>query len=508
MRAVYGSRCTTREMRAWEVNSAALGVPTRLLMENAGAAVARFVYEEFRPRRVHVVAGTGGKAGDGFVAARHLATYGVEVRVYLLYRRQLVHHPDAVDALRALEASGVEIIEDYWRWGGGREWLEADVVIDALLGTGVKGEVRRPYSDVIGALNEAKARVVSIDVPSGVDPDTGRVLGVAVRAEATITMHCVKRGLVEGEGPRYAGRVVVANIGVPRDAWLYIGPGDLEVYTPRRREWARKGEAGRVLVVGGSIDFYGAPWIAALAAFYSGADLVYLAAPEPVFSTIYSPEVIPVRLGGQRLRVSHVEELEPHLEKADAVLVGPGIGLHRETLTAARLLVKTALEKGKVVVVDADGLKALAGHETPRDRVESLNGLGILTPHLGEASLLLGRRIDDSLESRIRAATELSRRLDAFTVLKGRVDIVAYPDDRYRLNRSGTPDMTAGGTGDVLAGVAAGLAAQARSPEPAALLAPYVTGLAGERSVEEHGRAAPTLLLREVSRILAGIRYK
>ena len=505
---MLGSRCTTREMRAWEVNSAALGVPTRLLMENAGASVARFVYEEYKPRRVHIVAGTGGKAGDGFVAARHLAAYGVEVRVYLVHRRQLVHHPDAIDALRALEASGVDVHEDYWRWGEGKDWLNADVVIDALLGTGVRGEVRRPYSDVIEALNESGAKIVSIDVPSGIDPDTGRVLGVAVKADATITMHCVKRGLVEGEGAKHAGRVIIANIGVPRDAWLYIGPGDLEVYTPRRREWARKGEAGRVLVVGGSAEFYGAPWIASLAAFYSGADLVYLAAPEPVFSTIYSPEVIPVKLGGQRLRISHVEELEPYLDRADAVLVGPGIGLHRETLVAARLITKKAIEKGKIVVIDADGLKALASHETQRDRIDALNGAAVLTPHLGEASLLLGERIGDSLEARIDAAQKLSRKFEAYVVLKGRVDVVAFPDGGYRLNRSGTPDMTAGGTGDVLAGVAVGLAAQARSPKIAAILAPYVTGLAGERSVEEYGRAAPTLLLREVSRILAGIRYK
>ncbi len=495
-------------MRAWELNSAALGVPTRLLMENAGAAVARLVYEELRPRRVTVVAGTGGKAGDGFVAARHLAAAGVEVRVYLLYRRQLVHHPDAVDALRALEASGVEVREDYWRWGADRDWLDADVVIDAMLGTGVRGEVRSPYREAIEALNSSGARVVSIDVPSGIDPDTGRALGVAVRADVTVTMHCVKRGLVEGEGPRYAGRVVVANIGVPRDAWLYIGPGDLEAWLPRRREWARKGEAGRLLVVGGSAEFYGAPWIAALAAFYAGVDLVYLAAPEPVFSTIASPEVIPVRLPGGHLRVPHVHQLEEHLDRVDAVLIGPGLGLRPETQVAARLLAKRAVEKGKIVVLDADGLKAMAGSETPRDAVETLSGLGVLTPHAGEASLLLGTRVGEGLGERIEAAKRLAEKLEAHVILKGRVDVVAHPDGSHRLNRSGTPDMTAGGTGDVLAGVAAGLAAESRNPRIASELAPYIVGLAGERSVSEHGRAAPTLLIREIPRILAPIRYK
>ncbi len=504
---MHRATCTTQEMRAWEINSQSLGVPTRLLMENAGAAVARVVAEQ-RPKSVSIVAGTGGKAGDGFVAARHLAAMGINVRVYLVYRRENIKHPDAVDALRALEASGVEVNEDYWRWGCSSDWLDADIIIDAMLGTGLRGEVRSPYREIINQLNAAGATRVAIDVPSGLDPDTGRVHGAAVKAHLTVTMHCVKRGLVEGEGPRYAGRIIVANIGLPRDAWLYIGPGDLEVLAPRRREWARKGEAGRVLVVGGSAEFHGAPWIAALAAFYAGADLVYLAAPEPVFATIHSPEVIPVRLQGQRLRINHVEELEAHLERVDAVLVGPGLGLHPETSVAARLIVKKAVEKGKIIVIDADALKALKNGETPRDTIEGLGGLGILTPHAGEASLLLGGVKLETLEDRVAVAQRIAEMLDAHVILKGRVDVVAHPDGSYRLNRTGTPDMTAGGTGDVLAGVTAGLAAETRDAKRASILAPYVTGLAGEKAVEEWGRAAPTLLIREVSRILARVRYK
>ncbi len=504
---MYRATCTTREMRAWEINSQHLGVPTRLLMENAGAAVAR-VTAELKPRRVSIVAGIGGKAGDGFVAARHLAVMGVEVRVYLVYRRENVKHPDALDALQALEASGVEVHEDYWKWGHSSDWLDADVIVDAMLGTGLRGEVRSPYREIIERVNAASATRVAIDVPSGLDPDTGRVHGAAIEAHVTITMHCVKRGLVEGDGPRYAGKVVVANIGLPRDAWLYIGPGDLEVLAPKRREWARKGEAGRVLVVGGSAEFYGAPWIAALAAFYAGADLVYLAAPEPVFTTIHSPEVIPVRLQGQRLRINHVDELEAHMERVDAVLVGPGLGLHPETRVAARLIVKKAVEKGKIVVIDADAIKALKNGETPRDKIEELNGLGIITPHAGEASLLLDGARLETIEDRIAAAQRIAEKLDTHVILKGRVDVVAHPDGSYKLNRTGTPDMTAGGTGDVLAGVTAGLAAETRDAKRAAILAPYVTGLAGENAVREQGRAAPTLLIREVSRIFARVRYK
>ncbi|AEM38830.1 carbohydrate kinase, YjeF related protein [Pyrolobus fumarii 1A] len=505
---MLGAICTTREMRAWEINSAHLGVPTRLLMENAGATVARIILERFKPRTVSVVAGVGGKAGDGLVAARHLSTAGVHVRVFLVSRPESIHHPDTLDALKAAEAAGVELHYDYMRWADS-DWLDADVIVDAMLGTGVRGELRRPYREIVEEINRSGRKVVAIDIPTGIDPDTGKVLGTAVKADITVTMHCIKAGLKQNDGPRHAGEIVVANIGLPRDAWLYIGPGDLEVLLPRRREWARKGEAGRVLVVGGSKWFYGAPWIAALSAFYAGADLVYLAAPEPVFNTVVSPEIIPVPLPGDILRVNHARELEDRIQLADVILVGPGIGAHRESWIASRLIVKRALELGKLVVVDADGLKALTEYATPQDRIESLDGKAILTPHVGEASLLLGKRIGhEDIEARIEAAKHLADKLSAVVILKGRIDVVAKPGGYYRLNRSGTPDMSAGGTGDVLAGVTAGLLAEIKDPWIAAQLAAYVTGVAGEEAVREQGRAAPSLLIREVSRTLSRVRYK
>ncbi len=505
---MLASTCSTREMRAWEVNSAALGVPTRLLMENAGATVARVVVERFKPKRVSVVAGVGGKAGDGLVAARHLATYGIEVRVYLVYRRESIKHPDTLDALKAAEVSGVEIIEGHEKWLGGKEWLDADLVIDAMLGTGVKGDLREPYRRIVEEINRSGIDVVAIDVPTGIDPDTGTILGTAIRARVTVTMHCVKKGLTSDEARSYTGDIIVANIGLPRDAWLYVGPGDLEAFLPRRPEWARKGQSGRILVVGGSRWFYGAPWIASLAAFYAGADLVYLAAPEPVLEKPFSPEVIPVPLTGSHLRPEHLEELKEYIERADVILVGPGISTHPEALRTARLVARRALEGGKLVVIDADGIKALASYDTPGDRLASLEGRGVITPHAGEASLLLGGSRISTLDERIEAARRLAERLKAVVVLKGRIDVIASPTGAYRLNRSGTPDMTAGGTGDVLSGVIAGLLGEAKDPWIAALLGSYVTGIAGEQSVASEGRAAPLNLLRYVARELARVRYK
>lgn len=500
------SVCSTQEIRAWEQNSVWFGVPTRLLMENAGSAVARTVFEHVKPpAEVLVFAGVGGKAGDGFVAARHLDSLGYTVKVFLVYRRENVQHPDAKENLEVLLNIGVPVIEDYNRWLD-KVPEKTDVLIDALLGTGFKPPLREPYRTVIEKLNKIKAKLrVAIDVPSGVDADTGEA-DSAFKADVTVCMDCVKKGLLSRRAQTFSGKIVVAPIGIPRAAKLYVGPGDYRVFLPRYRESAHKGVHGRVMVVGGSSEFVGAPWLAALSSLYGGVDLVYLAAPAPVLSSSISPEIIPIKLHGERLVEAHVERLVNEIvsKRVHVLVLGPGAGRREETINFFCKLYEKLTHSEHVsllgIVVDADALYSSAqclGHLQEVGRRHNV----ILTPHLGELKRLLGREIADTLERRIEASKEAAKKTNSVVLLKGAIDVIASPNGKIKLNRTGTAQMTVGGTGDVLAGLVAAFLARGATPFYAAALAAFVNGLAGERVVKNVGRVTPMLLIEWLPRV-------
>lgn len=491
-----GSRTvSTRDMRAYEINSEAMGVPTIMLMENAGASVARAVEEGLgggSGRRVAVIAGKGGKAGDGFVAARHLAALGARVKVYLLYPPESIKHPDASRNLDILTRTGnVELA----KWRGKLDEV-FDAVIDAMLGTGTRGKLRDPVKSAVEEANTAQGLKVAVDLPTGVDPDTGEILGTAFRADITVTMHAAKPGLLRGEAREYVGRLVVANIGMPPRAWTHVGPGDVVARVPRRPRKTHKGMGGRVLVVGGSASFVGAPWLSALATLAGGADLAYLYTPQPVARHRFSPEVIVTPLEGEILEERHVDMLVEAASRVDAVVVGPGMGLARETSVAVAELLSKLAKLDKPVVVDADALKVV-GREGIR-----LTYKFILTPHLGEASRLLGEEIEDELEPRIKAAERIARKYGSVVLLKGWVDVIAGGGREARLNETGVPEMSVGGTGDVLAGLAAAFACKTLDAREAAEVAAYVNGVAGMLAYRREGTAAPTALLRYIPVVL------
>ena len=499
--------CSTQEVRAWEQNSVWLGVPTKLLMENAGSAVARTVYERIKPpAKVLIFAGVGGKAGDGFVAARHLDSFGYIVKVLLVYRKENIRHPDAKENLKTLFNIGVPVVEDYSRWIDEIP-EETDVLIDALLGTGFKPPLREPYRTIIDKLNKIKAKLkVAIDVPSGVDGDTGAV-DVAFKADVTVSMDCVKKGLLGKQAQGFVGEIVVASIGIPRAAKVYVGPGDYRVFSPRYREGAHKGVHGRVMVVGGSLEFVGAPWLAALSSLYAGVDLAYLAAPTPVLSNIISPEIIPVRLYGERLVETHVEKLisEINTKRVHALVLGPGAGRHEETVNFFCKLfeelarVEHASLRG--IVVDADALYSCTLCREQLQRVGKRYEV-VLTPHLGELRRLLEREIPNTLEHRIEASREAAKKINAVVLAKGAIDVIVSPNGQMKLNKTGSPQMTVGGTGDVLAGLVAAFLARGASAFYAAALAAFINGLAGERVASSIGRVTPMLLIEWLPRTL------
>ncbi len=485
----------TMDVRAYEINTVALGLPLRYLMENAGSGVARIVWRELgdmEGKRVAVLAGKGGNAGDGFVAARHLAGLGAEVDVIMLYKPEEVVHEDASFNLSLLSRLDSVTLRRY------PSSLEGyDVVIDAILGTGVRGELRDPIRRAVEQASEADSLRVAVDVPTGIDPDTGRVHGTAFKADITVTMQFVKKGLLAEEARPYVGRIETVNIGVPPDAWVKVGPGDVAARLRRRPRTAHKGEGGRIAVIGGSHRYVGAPWLASLAALAGGADLVFLFSVEPVVKARFSPEIIAQALSGDVLEERHVDSILRMLEELgpiNSVVVGPGIGLAKETRHAVALLIEN-LKNVEAIVVDADGLKIVA-EEKPRPASPMA-----LTPHLGEASRLLGRKVEDTKEARIEAARSIAESYESVALVKGWLDVIA-DNEKYRVNDTGVPEMSVGGTGDILSGLLGGLVARAPSLFDAACMAAYVNGLAGELALRKHGAAHPTMLLEEIPLIL------
>ncbi|HDJ04911.1 MAG TPA: NAD(P)H-hydrate epimerase, partial [Candidatus Bathyarchaeota archaeon] len=294
---------TTKEMRVLELNAEYFGVSRLQLMENAGRNVAVEVASRFKPQeaRIAVFCGLGGNGGDGFVAARHLLCLGFKVEVILAGKPSNITSEEAKKNWQALESLGDSITVKEVYDSSLVPDVEADVVIDALLGIGVKGRLRPPILQIVKAINEAEAFRVAVDVPTGIDSDTGEVLGEAVRADLTVTFHKAKPGLLKAK--EYVGDLVVRHIGLPKEIERYAGPGDVYAVVKPRPPESHKGDFGRLLVIGGSAVYFGAPALVASAALRTGVDLAYIAAPEKTAQAIstMSPSLITFKLEGDHL---------------------------------------------------------------------------------------------------------------------------------------------------------------------------------------------------------------
>jgi len=464
------------EMRVLETNSIAHGIPLIRLMEAAGKSVAEEVARRLDPEeagKIVVLVGRGGNGGDGLVAARYLDSWGYRVEVLPAYRPELISSPDTrvnyeivsrIDSIKIHRPGTLEALD------------EASVIIDGLLGTGVKGELRDPIRSLVERANSIDAELkVAIDTPTGVDPDTGEVHGLAFRADVTVTFHDVKKGLEKV--PEYTGEIVVANIGIPSTAWRYVGPGDVEHRIPRRPRDAHKGSSGRIVVVGGSYSYTGAPALSGLAALHSGANLSFIILPEPVRGIVasYSPELITLPYQSRFLGIEQVDTVEKMIDelRPHVVVIGPGLGRRAETLKAIQKLLRSLLEKDVFLVIDADALKAFKVGEI------RFKGRAVLTPHRGEFYSLTGIKLSGDPASDADEVAEAARRLEATILLKALVDIIS-DGGRTRLNRTGNQYMAIGGTGDVLTGIVASVLARTRDPFIAACIGAYVNGLAGD----------------------------
>jgi NAD(P)H-hydrate epimerase len=473
---------TPEEMAEADERTISAGTPAEVLMERAGRAVAHraIVLAGGRyGKRAAVVCGVGNNGGDGFVVARLLAAAGMSVRCFNV-------DPDreprgaAASALQKLRAAG-GITQPFER-----TWLQrADVIVDAVFGTGFRGTAEGDAAKAIGAMNEALAPVLSVDIPSGVEGATGRAEGSAVDARATVVMQAQKVGTAVGRGAALAGQVEVVDIGIGVEgarAWM-AEAADVAHTLPRRAVDAHKRSGGSVVSIGGSAGMSGAAILAARAAGRAGAGYVtagVTAAVEPILSGTL-PEVLTVTGPGDALAPSAMRAFAPALERADAVAVGPGLG----TGDAQAGLLDALLPAVEVpLVIDADALNLLAGREAG---LEGRAGPTVLTPHPGELARLSRTAIDEVQGDRLRSARDAAARYDCVVLLKGHRTVVARPDGTAVVVPAGGPELATAGTGDVLTGVVAALLAAGLDPFEAAWTAAYVHGEAGAVAARTHG---------------------
>lgn len=459
-------------------------------------------------QRIGIFCGPGNNGGDGIAVARILLEEGYRVRTFLVGARAKMT-PDA----RAMEERLAEA-------GGALEpldledrlltvWLSTcDCYVDALFGVGLKRPVEGDFLAAVRWMNGRRAPVVSCDLPSGVDGDTGEVLGEAVRARTTVTFTCAKPGLYLGAGAGCAGEVQEADIGIPRDLvhqmiWrgpepIELNPNDMHCVLPRRPADGHKGDFGRVFILGGSEGYTGAPILAARGALRTGAGLVYVGVPREVYpiAAVKCEEAMAFPLP---------EEYTAILEKAaacDVAVIGPGLGRHPQT----ECLVRSLLSDLTIpVVLDADGINALAGHI---DVLDSRSAPTVLTPHTGEFARLTGCPLP--VRDPVAAARSFAKAHRCTLVLKGRGTVTAALEGKVWLCGTGNPGMAKGGSGDVLAGMIAALLGQkhlngpgASVPETAAL-AVWLHGRAGDRCAEQYGEYAmlPTDLIEMLPQVL------
>jgi NAD(P)H-hydrate epimerase len=448
------------EVRVLDINSEQFGVPIDALMENAGEAVAETITKEAgRGKRIAVVCGVGNNAGDGFVAARNLMRDN-DVTVLLANPPGDIRTDAAKRAFQRVKHISSSSV--------GVNFSRFDLVVDALLGTGTTKEVREPYRTLINRINDSGTPVVSIDVPSGLGTD------LQIKASVTVTFTDVKEGMT----PENSGRIVVQDIGIPTDASKYVGPGEY-VYYPVRSKDAHKGESGRLLIVGGG-PFTGAPALAGLAAYRMGVDLVSIATPWMSYGPIasYSPNLIVHRLSGDVLGKEDVPEVLRLMKHADAMLIGPGLGLDQSTQEAVRTIVRAC---ELPLVIDADAITAVSAD------VSVLMGKKcVITPHAREYLSVTGHELPKEMEARAADVAESATALGVVLLVKGMVDVIS--DGSWtKLNRTGNAGMSVGGTGDSLAGEVGALLSKQVSPFNSARMAAFTNGAAGDLAYDRIG---------------------
>jgi len=487
---------TVEEMReADRMAMEELQIPGLLLMENAGLKSAQCIADLFGPvagQRVGIFCGKGNNGGDGFVIGRHLSRMGAEVHFWLTGKKDALRGDAAVN-LQIADRMGLPI-EELEDWDPETGLDAFDLLIDALLGTGLKGEVRGIYAKIIESLRRFGGPVVAVDIPSGLDGDTGQPLGTCVRADLTITMGNVKTGMMFYPARNFIGELYIADLSVPEHMYDALQPqkfllsvDDYRELLPPRPPDGYKNTFGKVLVFAGSTGLTGAATMASLSALRSGAGMVFLGCPKSLNAileeklTEVMTRPLPETDTGS-LASEAFDAAEQVLGWADVLALGPGLSTHPDTREFVR---QVLTRQSRPMVIDADGLNNLQGQT---GLLAEYGGPLVLTPHPGEFARLTGLKKPQIEQDRIGVARRFAREWRAVLLLKGAPSLIAAPEGDVFFNPTGNAGLATAGSGDVLTGLIAGFLAQGLSALHAALLGAFVHGLAGDLAAFELGQ--------------------
>lgn len=486
--------CYAHEMRS--IDKAATetgGIPSIVLMENAAAACAYELIKDFgnlKSKRVAVFCGKGNNGGDGFALARRLQNLGADVSVYLVSGNEFSGDAKInFDIIKNMDID-IDVIHD-------TENLKyiiraCDIVVDAIYGTGIRGSVTGISYDVIREINENSSYTLSVDVPSGTGSDSGEVCGICVKADKTVTFAAYKVGMLMFPAADFTGDVIVADISIPdyiiEEQGISINVIDDEFIRrnyPKRRNNSHKGDYGKLLVIAGSEGMSGAAYLSSQSAMETGSGLVTLALPDVINSAMEAKttEVMTLPLESEHGHISKeaADKILSAMEKADAVLIGSGLGRSRD----AEFILETVLKNAAVpVVVDADGINAASKNI---EIIKECQSPLIFTPHTAEMSRLTGLSAEYIEENRLAVSKEFAEEMGATVILKGHHTIVTDAGGEQYISITGNSGLAAGGSGDVLAGMVASYAARGINETIAASMAVHIHGMAGDIAMEKYG---------------------
>jgi NAD(P)H-hydrate epimerase len=477
---------TGKEIKILDKNSEYFGVPPADLMENAGKKVAKFIISNLKPhfKKTVLFCGTGNNGGDGFVAARYLAGKS-KVSVFLTGKEiRTIIAKNNYSKLKKLD------INTYTKLNEVNGLIDDnDIIVDAMLGIGLKGELKKPYSTIVDKINLAKNKtIVSVDTPTGLGTNHG------LKPDHTITFHNVK----EGMNKKNSGDIHIVDIGIPREAADYVGPGELSIYYPKPKKESHKGDNGIILVIGGG-PYVGAPALAGLAALRTGADLTLIATPKRSWQPIatFSPNFIVKDLNSEILTNDDLPVIKNLLKKCDSVVLGPGLGDSKKTKDAVKKIVELIIIKNKKLVIDADAIKPV-GEQLKLIK----NSKIVITPHAGEFKELTGEKLSENFDKRAYGVEQWAKKLGITILLKGPVDIISN-GETTKLNKIHNEAMTVGGTGDVLAGIIGALLSKNCEPYNAARIAAFLNGEAGNEAFKKYSYGLlATDIIEEIPTVL------
>lgn len=463
------------------------GIPSMVLMERAALAVAEEIRRRVDAPSVLCVCGCGNNGADGLAVARLLTEWGIPASVLALGREEHATEEWRVQR-RIVENLAIPVVTN-------PEPEEYTVIVDALFGIGLGRDLEGSYAEWVERINQSRAWVISVDMPSGISAADGRVLGTAVMADLTVTFGVGKAGLLFYPGALYAGEVLVKQIGFPQRNIEAVRPQlytfdreDLALLPPRRPD-ANKGTAGKLLLIAGSRNMAGAAALAARAAYRMGAGLVRVLTPaanREILQILVPEAVLAAWEGTQDMQ----EKLEASLSWADVVAAGPGIGMDNEAEALMEALSACAgRQKGKSYVLDADALNILSAN---RQLWKGFSGCSIITPHMGEMARIMGAELSEVQKNRIALAKKAGMEYNVICVLKDARTVVSAGEGACYVNESGSSGMATAGSGDVLCGMIAGCLAMGLERRKAAELGVYLHGLAGDEAKKQKGEHAMT----------------